>query len=216
MIFLAIILSYLCGAIPFGVLVGRACGVDVRAAGSGNIGATNVWRILGPRAGSLVFALDVAKGFVAPMLGRWLCGGEAKAVAICALVAVLGHTFSVFLKFRGGKGIATAFGTMLGMAWPLALACLALWGAVLLMSRIISVASIAVCVVGLPLFIWAKQPIPYIAVVALFAVVTLLKHIPNMKRLRAGTEPKIGQAKAMAPHMSTHVADATGPSVNAQ
>lgn len=216
MIFLAILLSYLCGAIPFGVLVGRACGVDVRAAGSGNIGATNVWRVLGPRAGSLVFALDVAKGFVAPALGRWLCEGNTRAIALCALVAVLGHTFSIFLKGGGGKGIATAFGTMLGLAWPLALGCLALWGVVLLMSRTISVASVAVGVVGLPLFIWAKQPIPYIAVVALFAIVTLLKHIPNMKRLRAGSEPKIGQAKAIAPHMSTHAGDATGPSVNAQ
>lgn len=207
MIFLAILLSYICGAIPFGVLVGRACGVDVRASGSGNIGTTNVWRVLGPRAGSLVFALDVAKGFLAPTLGRLLCDGQANAIALCALVAVLGHTFSIFLKGGGGKGIATAFGTMLGMAPLLALGCFAFWGVVLLLSRIISVASIAVCVAGLPAFALTHQPRPYVMVVALFAVVTLLKHVPNMKRLRAGTEPKIGAKKANVGHMSTHVAD---------
>jgi glycerol-3-phosphate acyltransferase PlsY len=114
MIYIAIALSYLCGAIPFGVLVGRACGVDVQRVGSGNIGTTNVWRALGPKMGALVFALDVAKGLAAPLLAKTLVPVNINVMALCALVAVLGHTFSVFLKFKGGKGVATAFGAMLG------------------------------------------------------------------------------------------------------
>lgn len=193
MTFLAIISSYLLGAIPFGVLVGRARGVDVRAVGSGNIGTTNVWRALGPRAGSLVFALDVAKGLAAPLLARAVLGNDDNVVALCALVAVLGHTFSVFLNFKGGKGIATAFGAMLGLAPAVALGCLALWGAALLLSRTISIASVAACLVAPPACAFTGLPPAYVAVVAVFALVALLKHVPNMKRIKAGTEPKVGQ-----------------------
>ena len=189
---LAVIASYLLGAIPFGVLVGRARGVDVRAVGSGNIGTTNVWRTLGPGAGSLVFALDVAKGLAAPLLSKWLVGTEDSTIALCALVAVLGHTFSLFLQFKGGKGIATAFGVLLGLNWILALALFALWGAVLGISRMISVASIAACITAPIAFIVMKQPPPYIAVICLFAIVAIVKHIPNMKRIAARTEPKVG------------------------
>jgi glycerol-3-phosphate acyltransferase PlsY len=192
---LALVLSYLLGAIPFGVLVGRARGVDVRAVGSGNIGTTNVWRTLGPVAGSLVFALDVGKGLAAPLLARALVGNEYSIIALCALVAVLGHTFSVFLKFKGGKGIATAFGVLLGLNWMLALGLFALWGAVLGLSRMISVASIVVCVAAPIAFIVAKEPWPYTAVIALFATVAIIKHIPNMKRIAAGTEPRVGTKK---------------------
>src|SRR4028119_1387301 len=157
---LALFISYLLGAIPFGVLVGRARGIDVRAVGSGNIGTTNVWRALGPGAGSLVFALDVAKGLAAPLLACTLVGNEYWIIALCALVAVLGHTFSVFLKFKGGKGIATAFGVLLGLNWMLALGLFALWGAVLALSRMISVASVVACIAAPITFIVAKEPWP--------------------------------------------------------
>jgi glycerol-3-phosphate acyltransferase PlsY len=193
---LALFISYLLGAVPFGVLVGRARGIDVRAVGSGNIGTTNVWRALGPGAGSLVFALDVAKGLAAPLLARAMVGNEYSIVALCALVAVLGHTFSVFLKFKGGKGIATAFGVLLGLNWMLALGLFALWGAVLGLSRMISVASIVACVAAPIAFVVAKQPWPYTAVIVLFATVAIIKHFPNMKRIAAGTEPKLGSKKA--------------------
>jgi acyl phosphate:glycerol-3-phosphate acyltransferase len=192
MIYLAIILSYVCGAIPFGVIVGSLRGVDIRAVGSGNIGATNVWRALGPRAGGTVFALDVAKGLAGPFIARALVGDQPATIATCAAMAVLGHTFSVFLQFRGGKGIATAFGAMLGLVPFIALGCLAVWGIVLLLSRTISVASIAACVAAPAATFLVREPRPYLIVIGLFATVALIKHIPNMKRLASGTEPAIG------------------------
>ncbi len=193
---LALLLSYFCGAIPFGVLVGRACGVDVQRVGSGNIGTTNVWRALGPKMGALVFALDVLKGLAATFLAKALVPHDANAVALCALVVVLGHTFSVFLKFKGGKGVATAFGAMLGLIPVVAIGCFALWGLVLWLSCTISVASIAVCIAAPVGAILTHQPALTNAVITLFCVVGLVKHIPNMKRLKAGIEPKIGQPKA--------------------
>lgn len=198
---LAALLSYFCGAIPVGVLVGRARGVDVTSVGSGNIGATNVWRTLGPAAGTLVFALDVGKGFAAPLLARSLGGPrEYSLIAVCALVAVLGHTFSVFLKFRGGKGIATAFGALLGLNWMLALVLFAIWGILLLLSRTISIASITVAFAAPLVFLLAKEPHEFTLVAALFATVAILKHVPNMKRIASGTEPRIGAGKtATAP-----------------
>ena len=193
---LALLFSYFCGAIPFGVLVGRACGVDVQRVGSGNTGTTNVWRALGPKMGALVFALDVFKGVAATLFAKLLVPNDANAIALCALIVVLGHTFSVFLKFKGGKGVATAFGAMLGLVPFVAIACFALWGLVLLLSRTISVASIAVCFAAPTGAILTHQPPLTIGVIALFCLVGIIKHIPNMKRLKAGSEPKIGQKKA--------------------
>ena len=196
MTFLAVLLSYFLGAIPFGVIVGKMRGVDVRAVGSGNIGTTNVWRTLGPGAGSLVFALDVLKGVAGPLLARHLVGpSEYSIIALCALVAVLGHTFSLFLKFKGGKGIATGFGAVLGLNPLLALGLIAFWGVMLLLSRMISVASIAACILAPIAFILWKQPLQFTAVIALFCTVAIVKHIPNVKRILAGTEPKVGRKK---------------------
>ena len=195
MLLFALIISYFCGAIPFGVIVGRACDVDVQSVGSGNIGTTNVWRALGPKMGALVFALDVFKGVTATFFAKLLVPHDANAVALCALVVVVGHTFSVFLKFKGGKGVATAFGAMLGLVPLVALGCFALWGLTLLLSRTISVASILVCFAApIGAFLIHASSVA-IGVIALFCAVGFVKHIPNIKRLRAGIEPKIGQKK---------------------
>ena len=196
MLVFVLLLSYFLGAIPFGVLVGRACGVDVQRVGSGNTGATNVWRALGPKMGALVFALDVFKGFAATEFARRLLPNNANALALCALVVVLGHTFSIFLRGKGGKGIATAFGAMLGLIPLVALGCFTLWGLVLGLSRTISVASIAACIAAPLAALLTHQTLPTVGVVTLFCLVGLAKHVPNMKRLKAGTEPKIGQKKA--------------------
>jgi glycerol-3-phosphate acyltransferase PlsY len=198
MIVLALLLSYFIGAVPFGFLIGKLRGVDVRAVGSGNIGATNVWRTLGPAAGTLAFALDVGKGVAGPLLGGVLLGPhDAPGIALCGIAALLGHVFSVFLKFRGGKGIATGLGVMLGLAPVAAVACFALWGVILLVSRIISVASIAACL-ALPVAArLTHAPPAYQAVIGLMALIALLKHIPNMKRLRVGAEPKIGRRSTL-------------------
>ncbi len=191
-IFLSCLLGYFLGAIPFGVLVGKARGVDVRAVGSGNSGATNVWRTLGPAAGITVFALDVLKGLAAPFIARLLVGpADHWAIALCAALAIVGHTFSVFLKFRGGKGIATGLGAALGLMPIPALIAFAAWGLVLLVSRMISVASVVACVV-LPLVAWQfNVPQPYIVVITVIAIIAIIKHIPNMKRVAAGAEPKV-------------------------
>jgi glycerol-3-phosphate acyltransferase PlsY len=196
MSFFVLILAYFIGAIPFGVLVGRACGVDVQSVGSGNIGTTNVWRALGPKMGATVFLLDVLKGTAASLLARTLVPDNQTIWALAMFVVVLGHTFSVFLKFKGGKGVATAFGAMLGVVPAVALGCFAWWGLVLLLSRTISVASIAVCFAAPIGAVYVGATPITIGVISLFCVVGLVKHLPNVKRIIAGTEPKVGQKKS--------------------
>ena len=199
MLIVAFLLSYLLGAIPFGVLIARTSGVDIRAVCSGNSGATNVWRTLGPVAGSLVFALDVLKGLAAPFIARVLIGPqEFWPIAICALLAVIGHTFSCFLKFKGGKGIATGLGMALGLMPMPALLALAVWAGVLVLSRMISVASIVACIALPVAALYFKAPSPFVVVIAIIALVAFLKHVPNMKRIAAKTEPKINIGKKRA------------------
>jgi glycerol-3-phosphate acyltransferase PlsY len=190
---LALVASYFLGAIPFGLIAVRLRGVDIRASGSGNIGATNVWRTLGPAAGATVFALDVLKGFAAPYLAFVLVSPSAHGLAAaCAALAILGHTFSLWLRFRGGKGIATGFGAMLGMVPYVAIGCLLGWGIALGLTRMISVASITACVLApIGLYLTRAEP-PYAWVVCILALVALYKHLPNVCRILKGTEPKIG------------------------
>lgn len=202
------LLCYVLGAIPFGVIVGRLRGVDVRAAGSGNSGATNVWRTLGPTAGIAVFVLDVLKGLAAPLLARALIGHNAYwDIALCGALAVIGHTFSCFLKFRGGKGIATGLGMAVGLMPIPALLAFALWGAVLLLSRMISVASIAACIAAPLMALAFDEPRPFVIIIAIIALLAIIKHIPNLKRITAGTEPKINLGKK--PHTPTSAPVAT-------
>ena len=210
MTIIALLLSYFLGAIPFVVIVGKMRGVDVRAVGSGNTGTTNVWRTLGPKAGAIVFALDVAKGLASPFIARALIAPtEYSWIAICAAMAIIGHTFSIFLKFRGGKGIATGLGAALGLMPVPALIAFVIWGGVLLLSRMISVASIAACI-ALPLLALAFQvPSAYVMVIAIIALLAILKHIPNMKRIAAGTEPKINIGKKNAVAASDKTASET-------
>jgi glycerol-3-phosphate acyltransferase PlsY len=196
--FIAFVLSYLIGAVPFGFIAGKLCGVDVRAAGSGNIGATNVYRVLGPKVGALVFLLDVFKGVAGPFIGRALLApNDYVAIALCGLLVAIGHVFSVFLKFKGGKAIATGVGVFGALWFPVAAFCLGLWAVVLLLTRMVSVASITACI-STPFACWFwHAPLPYAVVMCLIALVAFLKHVPNIKRIIAGTEPKIGQKKSL-------------------
>jgi len=196
MLFLALIVSFFVGAIPFGVIIGNICGVDVRSVGSGNIGATNVWRALGPKWGAISFSLDVLKGVAGPFIARMLVGGDAHvAIAACGVLAVLGHTFSPFLKFKGGKGIATSLGAMLGMMPIVGLLIFAIWGVFLGITRMVSAASVISCV-ALPILAFVLHaPAPFIIVAALMSLVAFVKHIPNLKRIVAGVEPKVGKPK---------------------
>ena len=196
MLVLALLLSFLVGSIPFGVLLGKMRGVDVRAIGSGNIGATNVWRALGPVFGVLAFALDVLKGVAGPILGRWLVPESDWNVAACGIAAVLGHIFSPFLGFKGGKGISTSLGALFGLVPFVGLGAFAVWGVVLGLSRMISLASVAGCI-SLPILCLALgERTPFLVVASLMSVFALWKHIPNMKRIANRTEPKIGAKKA--------------------
>lgn len=197
--FLVLVLAFLCGALPFGVWIGRSQNVDVRKVGSGNVGATNVWRALGPRWGSLAFALDVVKGTAGPVLALYLLPGQPTWVALCGISAVLGHIFSPFLGFRGGKGISTGLGALLGMMPLVGLFLFLFWGMVLLATRMVSAASIAACLM-LPLLGWGLGvPTVHLTVACLMSGFALFKHIPNMKRILNGTEPRLGQRANKTP-----------------
>lgn len=184
--------SYLLGSLPFGLWVAKGMkGVDIRQAGSGNIGATNVGRVCGPVAGSFVFVLDVLKGLLPPLLARTL-NLESHWQILTALLAMLGHTYSVWLRFKGGKGIATGLGTFLGTAPAVGGIAFALWILIVLTTRYVSVASM-LAALALPLLTPLFYPHdPYhlgFAVVA--CLLANYKHLANLKRLREGTEPKI-------------------------
>lgn len=186
-------LAYLIGSIPFSFLVARAFGVaDVRRVGSGNVGATNVLRSAGRTAGALAFLLDACKGGLAVALGRALGAGEPLAVA-CALAAILGHIFPVWLSFRGGKGVATGAGAFLPLAPLGAAAGLAVFALVLRLTRYVAVASISGAL-AVPVAAWLLGASGLVvAAAASVAVLIVWTHRTNLRRLAAGTEARIGE-----------------------
>ena len=190
---IAVIAAFLLGSIPFGLIIARARGVDVRSVGSGNIGATNVGRSVGKHEGALTLACDLGKGLLPVLVVRWV-GLPPGWVATVCLAAVLGHVYSPWLWFRGGKGAATAGGAFLAGA-PLATLIAALgFLAALKGSRRVSVGSVVGAVV-LPLSLWILGHVPQmIAAGALTALVVILRHKENLQRLRTGTEPKLGSS----------------------
>ncbi len=181
--------AYLFGAIPAGVLVARCYGVDILQSGSGNPGATNVLRMCGKGAGLLVFFLDMLKGLIPALVGRALIDGEMGPLTL-GLLAVLGHSLSPFLRFRGGKGVSTGLGALLGSTPWVALSALAVFLVSLWIWRFVSLSSI---LAGLAVFSfgWLFGD-PLSAVIAYFLLMAFvtIKHISNIKRLIAGTERK--------------------------
>lgn len=183
--------SYLLGSIPFGVLVTRAMGLgDVRRIGSGNIGATNVLRTGNKGAALATLLLDAGKGAVAVLIARALAGEDAAQLA--ALASFLGHLFPVWLGFRGGKGVATFLGTMLALAWPAGLACCATWLAGFALLRISS-ASALLATASAALWLTLLGPRPMILLALLLAALVWARHAANIRRLIAGTEPRVGR-----------------------
>lgn len=184
--------GYACGSIPTGVMVGRYAGVDVRAVGSGNVGATNVARSAGRGAGIITLVVDVAKGALPVWVARWL--GESPAVvALVGLAAVAGHLFPIFSRFRGGKGVATAAGVFLVLT-PLALtlSCAA-FALTIGAARIVSLASI-VAVGILPIAAaLIGYPTAVLTVAAVVAVAVWIAHRDNIRRLVNGTEPRFSR-----------------------
>lgn len=183
-----VIISYLVGSIPTGLLLGKVYGVDVRKEGSGNIGATNLYRTVGRRVGILTLIGDCLKGLLPVLLVTYTCTGDV-AVWV-GLAAFCGHVFSVFLKFRGGKGVATALGVFLGLA-PVALAsAVAVFVLLMLAWRYVSLGSIGAAVT-MPIATALLEHNRNLSVVTtLIAVIVIVRHHENIRRLCAGTESR--------------------------
>jgi glycerol-3-phosphate acyltransferase PlsY len=184
----AAVLAFLLGSFPSGVVVSRVMlGRDIRDMGSGNIGAANVARAGGIKAGVAVGILDVLKGLIAVLIARRL-GLDAAGLALAACAAVLGHDFSIFLRFRGGKGVATTFGAMLAIAPAGTLMAAVVWVAIVLISGYTSLASLlALAVLPITLAFTEQPPVAVIAAFALY-LLAVIKHRENVTRLLSGTE----------------------------
>lgn len=217
-------LGYLCGSVPFGYLIARAKGMDIREHGSGNIGATNVRRVLGSGPGNLCFALDVLKGALPVLIAgaimrtlgdHALPAGTAWGWLGVAIAPVIGHMFPVWLRFKGGKGVATGLGALSAL-WPIvtpaAIVAFALWVLTVKVTRYVSVAScVAAC--SMPIAIVASRLAgwglpsgadrldhalgawPFVVLTTLLAVLVVVKHRGNLTRVARGEEPKIGAKK---------------------
>jgi len=206
---LVLVGSYLVGSIPFGVIVGRARGVDIRKHGSGNIGATNVLRLLGPGPAAAVFVGDTVKGIIPVLLGGRLIDGWALPrvdlwLMALALAPILGHSFSIFLRFRGGRAVATTLGVLLGMSWQAGLAGLGMFVLLVALTRYVSIASIGASA-SVPIYLAATGARPaWAGFWTAIAALIIARHIPNIGRILDGTEPKIGQRAATG--IGTHTA----------
>ena len=197
-----LVAAYLLGSVPIGFMVGKARGVDLRRVGSGNTGTTNVYRALGLRIALVVFALDACKGLVAARLLPALVSSGEPAVRLgvrLGIAVIVGSLASVFMRFRGGKGVAVAVGVFIGLV-PLETAiCLALWAVLVLIFKYVSLGSICGAV-ALPVLVAvfgsgrpAANPVFYLSVAA--AALVVLTHRSNIKRLLSGTENRIGRLK---------------------
>jgi len=190
-----VVIAYLIGSIPFGLLLTRAAGLgDIRKVGSGNIGATNVLRTGNKGLAALTLVLDGAKGAVAVLLA--LRYGPEMGV-IAAALAVIGHVFPVWLKFKGGKGVATAIGVLLGLAWPVGLLVCGTWLLVAAVFRYSSLASL-VSLAAAPAYAWYLAGPQRVELAIFVAALVWLRHHQNIRRLLKGEEPKIGADKKPA------------------
>jgi glycerol-3-phosphate acyltransferase PlsY len=186
---LLVIAAYFLGSIPTGLLLGKAFGVDIRATGSGNIGATNVYRTLGKKVGVLTLAGDCLKGLI-PVLAMKFLGFPDLWIALAGLAAFLGHVYPVFLRFKGGKGVATALGVFLGISPLAVLLSLVIFLLVVWKWRYVSLASItAAAVVPVFIIVVEYKSIPTLLAVIIASIV-IQKHGENIERLKAGTENK--------------------------
>jgi len=190
-ILLVTLVGYFLGAISFAVIVARSQGVDIFKEGSGNPGATNVKRALGAKWGNTVFALDALKGFVAAGWPLLAYGGDNRLAVIGLIAAILGHSFSVFLKFRGGKGVATTIGGLLALMWGVLLIGLAIWLIVFYTSKVVALASILFSV-SLPIsayFIYGTED-PRFYLGLILGVLIVVRHRSNIARMFSGKENK--------------------------
>lgn len=188
-----LIASYLIGSIPFGYIISKFKGIDIRQYGSGNIGATNVWRTLGPGYGSVVLIFDAFKGVVGVYLGRAM--GIEGLELITGILTVLGHAYPIFLHFKGGKIIATGLGVLIALTPNVAIIALIIFVIVVFISRYISLGSV-IAALSVPIsMLLLKYNLYYIVFGLAISSIAIYKHIPNLKRIISGTENKIGGFK---------------------
>jgi glycerol-3-phosphate acyltransferase PlsY len=216
-LFILIVAAYLAGSIPFGLLVGWMKGIDVRRLGSGNIGASNVGRLLGKPYFFLVMFLDLLKSLLPMLLASWLTAQEPRSAQMYVLIlmvgffAILGHMFSIFLKFKGGKGVATSTGVLLGL-WPFytlpGLVTIGVFIILFMATRYISVGSLGAAVTFPIAYLifslsmgWKPfgEQCPLLIFALVIAAMVIFKHRSNISRLRAGTENRMGRSKAVHP-----------------
>ncbi|HET9001979.1 MAG TPA: glycerol-3-phosphate 1-O-acyltransferase PlsY [bacterium] len=183
-----IVVSYLIGAIPTGLIVVRLLtGEDIRRHGSGNIGTVNVLRVAGAGTAVVVLAVDILKGLVPVVLAERL-GASAWTVVLAGLAAIAGHNWSIFLKFQGGKGVATSFGVLAALSWPAAAVAAAVWIVTVAVTRYSSLGSL-LGVVSVPITMWRlNQPEEYVYFGVIAALFAIYRHRANIQRLVAGTE----------------------------
>ena len=199
---LGLLVAYLLGSIPTGFVLAKALkGIDIREHGSGNTGATNVFRVIGKGAGITALVIDLLKGVFAVLVMQWLAtrfslsadwsvDWQSWAYVAAGLMAVIGHSKSVWLGFSGGKSAATGLGVLLAVAWPVGLSVAAVFGVVLASSRTVSVGSMAAALSAM-IFMWVTgQPLAYLLVAIAGGFYVILRHRSNISRLLEGTEPK--------------------------
>jgi acyl phosphate:glycerol-3-phosphate acyltransferase len=196
MIEIALVVSaYLLGSVPSGYILGSMAGVDIRKAGSGNVGATNVARLLGRGRGALTLAADVAKGWL-PVFAALHLEMSLPAVTLAGAAAFLGHLYSIFLRFEGGKGVATALGVLLALAPLVALVLFIMFALTVAACRLVSLGSITAAIAA-PVSLWiVGYPAMVIALGGFIAAMISWRHRGNIQRLLAGTEPKLGSANS--------------------
>ncbi len=188
----SVVVGYGLGSIPFGLLLARAAGLgDVRAIGSGNIGATNVLRTGRKDIAAATLLLDALKGTAAVLI---MARFAPAAGAIAGFTAFLGHIFPVWLRFKGGKGVATYLGCLFGFAWPAGLAFIAIWLSVAFLSRFSSLSALVASALS-PIVLWFLGLPAQAALLAVMTAILWVKHRDNIARLRVGTEGRIGQKK---------------------
>jgi acyl phosphate:glycerol-3-phosphate acyltransferase len=188
---LLILFGYLMGSVPVGFILGSRSGIDVRQAGSGNVGATNVARVVGKRQGILTLIADTAKGFLPVVIAMQLEVSLAATILV-GVAAFFGHLYPIFLKFKGGKGVATALGVFLAMAPMATLVLVAVFGVAVLTSRIVSLSSILTAFAA-PIIFWLFDYPPLVVGMAAFIALALTwRHQSNIRRMLNGSEPRFG------------------------
>ncbi len=205
---LLLVAAYLLGSLPTGYLIARWMkGIDIRQYGSGGTGATNVLRTVGKGPAIAVLMIDLLKGLLAVLLvglawpqvlalataGSLVLGWQPWITMLAGVLAVVGHSKSVWINFTGGKSAASGLGVLLGLAWPVALGAAATFGLTLALSRIVSLSSMAAAIATVILLAATGQPLPYVVLGSLGALYVILRHRSNIDRLLAGTEPRLGQ-----------------------